>query len=126
METLLKLIDITCCSCYMHFAMDSAFNKKCLANHQTFYCPAGHGQSYTGESEVQKLKRENQALASRVAWAETEAEEAKRQRKVARAQLTRTRNRIAAGVCPCCNRTFQNVARHMAGQHPDYVEVNHG
>lgn len=34
---------------------------------------------------------------------------------------TRTRNRIAAGVCPCCNRTFQNLADHMRTLHADYV-----
>lgn len=38
------------------------------------------------------------------------------------AQLTKTRKRIANGVCPCCHRTFQNLARHMAGQHPAYEE----
>jgi hypothetical protein len=30
---------------------------------------------------------------------------------------------VANGVCPCCNRTFQNLARHMAGKHPDYEEA---
>lgn len=29
----------------------------------------------------------------------------------------------APRVCPCCNRTFQNVARHIAGQHPDYADL---
>ncbi len=32
------------------------------------------------------------------------------------------RERIVSGVCPCCNRTFQNLARHIAGQHPDFAE----
>lgn len=29
---------------------------------------------------------------------------------------------VGAGVCPCCNRTFKNLARHMAGQHPGFTE----
>lgn len=37
-------------------------------------------------------------------------------------QLTKTRKRVAGGVCPCCNRSFVNLGRHMAGQHPDYAE----
>lgn len=41
-------------------------------------------------------------------------------RRAQKGQNTRLKNRIAAGVCPCCNRSFQNVARHMAGQHPDF------
>lgn len=32
----------------------------------------------------------------------------------------RTKNRVAKGVCPCCNRSFTNLAKHMAGQHPDF------
>jgi hypothetical protein len=24
------------------------------------------------------------------------------------------------GVCPCCNRTFQQLARHMKAKHPGY------
>lgn len=27
----------------------------------------------------------------------------------------------ACGVCPCCNRSFTNVRRHMTSQHPDYT-----
>lgn len=37
-----------------------------------------------------------------------------------RAAKTRIKNRIAHGVCPCCNRSFENLARHMKGQHPGY------
>lgn len=30
------------------------------------------------------------------------------------------KNRVANGVCPCCNRHFENLERHMKGQHPDF------
>jgi hypothetical protein len=32
----------------------------------------------------------------------------------------RLKQRVAAGVCPCCNRTFTNLAEHMAGQHAEF------
>lgn len=32
------------------------------------------------------------------------------------------RNRAAAGVCPCCNRTFEQLGRHMTTKHPEYVK----
>lgn len=35
---------------------------------------------------------------------------------------TRIKRRVSAGVCPCCNRTFQCLARHMATKHPDYQQ----
>lgn len=39
----------------------------------------------------------------------------------ARGQVTRLKNRAAAGVCPCCNRTFHQLVRHMAAKHPDFA-----
>ena len=34
------------------------------------------------------------------------------------AALTRVKNRVSRGVCPNCNRTFKDLARHMASKHP--------
>jgi hypothetical protein len=28
---------------------------------------------------------------------------------------------VKHGVCPCCKRTFENLARHMKGQHPTFA-----
>jgi hypothetical protein len=28
--------------------------------------------------------------------------------------------RVASGVCPCCNRSFVNLRRHMKTQHPEF------
>jgi hypothetical protein len=30
------------------------------------------------------------------------------------------RKRIQSGVCPCCNRTFENLGRHMKSKHPAF------
>jgi hypothetical protein len=38
-----------------------------------------------------------------------------------RGVLVKTQRRVASGVCPCCTRSFQNLARHMDGEHPNYV-----
>ncbi len=38
----------------------------------------------------------------------------------------RTRKRVGSGVCPCCSRTFQQLARHMKAKHPAYTEVTGG
>ena len=40
-----------------------------------------------------------------------------------RGVATRMKNRIKVGVCPCCNRTFQDLAKHMASQHKDFDNV---
>lgn len=122
----LTLVEETCCNCYTHFAMDQALNQNLLANGGTFYCPNGHGQHYT-KTEVSRLKDKLANAEKRLAWSEDsatrariEAEEAKRSRAAIKGQLTKTRNRIANGVCPCCHRTFVNVARHVTSKHPDF------
>lgn len=33
---------------------------------------------------------------------------------------TKLKKRIAKGACPCCNRHFVNLQRHIEGQHPEY------
>jgi hypothetical protein len=35
--------------------------------------------------------------------------------------VTKIKNRVGHGVCPCCTRSFQNLARHMASEHPTFA-----
>ena len=47
------------------------------------------------------------------------------QKNCARAQKaakTKLIKRIKNGICPCCNRTFKQLAAHMKNKHPEYVE----
>lgn len=37
-------------------------------------------------------------------------------------QLTKLKKRVANGACPCCNRHFSDLYRHIQSQHPDYVQ----
>lgn len=115
----LTLTEITCANCGTHYAIDSFLQQKLKINATTFYCPNGHRQWY-GEGEADRLKKENQTLRNRVSWAETEAEEAKKEKAALKGQLTKTRKRIANGVCPCCHRTFKQLAAHMDNKHPDF------
>jgi uncharacterized small protein (DUF1192 family) len=70
----------------------------------------------------EKAREANEAwLRRRIVRAEADAESAKRSRNAYKGLFGRTKKRVAAGVCPCCNRTFENLARHMAGEHPGYA-----
>lgn len=118
-----------CCSCGMTFAVPTEFDRRRREDHKTFYCPSGHPQSYTGKSEEQKQRERAQLLERRLAnrdedlRAERAAHATTRHRlNATKGVLTKTKKRIAHGVCPCCKRTFANVERHMSSQHPDYVE----
>jgi hypothetical protein len=115
---------ITCVNCGLKFGMAKDFWSARLKNrgpNNPFYCPNGHKQWFTGETEVQKLKKENEQL-----WAVIEREReyrgaADRRTAAARGQVTRMKNRVGRGVCPCCNRTFENLSRHMTGKHPTFI-----
>lgn len=100
-----------------------------LRSHQTFYCIWGHPQSYIeGDSEETKLRRERDRLKQeaarledekRIAWRTAAA--AERRVSAAKGQITKLRKRAAAGVCPCCNRQFVDLHRHMEAKHKGFA-----
>lgn len=112
-----------CCNCHVTFAMPADFQRQCrdAGPAMAFYCPAGHGQHYT-VSEVRQLKDRLDRAEARARAARDQADAAERSRRAYKGQLTKARKRIGNGTCPCCNRHFANVERHMRGQHPDYAD----
>ena len=98
-------------------------------NHQTFYCYNGHTQYFPHESDEEKLKKSLANAKKRLEWAEQGAklarqreDKAKRQTAAYKGIVTKTKKRVKHGVCPCCNRTFANMARHMKTKHPRYAK----
>lgn len=99
-----------------------------------FFCPNGHQLSYR-DSENDRVRRERDQLKQREAWYAERLKEARqradrergaretaeRQASARKGQITRLKNRAAAGVCPCCNRSFENLRRHMSSKHPHFV-----
>jgi hypothetical protein len=127
-DTTLNLVTEECISCGVLFAIPSGLRDRLIDTHRNFYCPNGHVMQFTGQTEAQKAREEAARLQARLERAEArevhlrdQLDTTERQRRVAKGQLTKVKNRIAAGVCPCCRRTFTNLADHMAGQHPDYA-----
>lgn len=123
------LIAVTCGACGIPFGLPENVYAARRDDGGKFYCPNGHYIGY-GTSAADKLRTENKRLLDlaerRLAGlyaAQDQAQAAERRRAAAKGQLTKVKKRVAAGVCPCCNRTFQNLADHMAGQHPDYAET---
>lgn len=83
-----------------------------------WYCPNGHSLMFT-ESLADKIARERDLLKQQLAQKDDEIAGWKREKEKTDKELRRVKKRATAGVCQCCNRTFQNVARHMATKHPD-------
>lgn len=89
-----------------------------------YHCQNGHKQGWTlGGSEIERLRRERDRLKQDAARKEDEILAAVANQMKAERALTRHKKRAAAGLCPCCNRTFTNMTRHMQTEHPDYNVV---
>jgi hypothetical protein len=117
---------ITCCSCGCRFGVPKDYEQGKRNNKETFYCPNGHPLSYK-ESEADKLRRERDRLAQRLAekddsirFERERREQVEKRLSATRGVVTRIRKRVGNGVCPCCTRSFTNLRSHMATEHPEW------
>lgn len=118
---------LECARCRVPFALLNSFMSDRRLDHDTFYCPSGHENHYPGESSVEKLQRSLDSKNKNISDLRIEISTAKAETKLAqyrergqKAAKTRLANRIKNGVCPCCNRTFVALAKHISTQHPEY------
>ncbi len=110
-----------CAGCGCYFGVPNGFIANRREDKRAFYCPNGHSLSYK-ESEAEKLRRERDRLQQRLAEKDDEIKDIENRRRAALGQVTKLRNRVGNGVCPCCTRSFANLQRHMTTQHPDFKE----
>ncbi len=109
-----------CYKCGVAFGMTVDFQRRRLKDRKSFYCPSGHSQVYVGKTEQQKLKEKLASAERKAAKLEAEKWQAKDEAERESKKYGRLRERVKNGVCPCCNRTFQNLARHMKTKHPEW------
>lgn len=120
----LELVTEECCNCGVLFGIPNTMQDLLREKPgTTFYCPNGHPQHYTGKTEAQKQRERADSLERRLANRDEDLRAARASLVATKGQLTKARKRVANGVCPCCNRSFANLQRHMAGQHPDYTQA---
>ena len=117
------LTTIVCGKCGVTFAMPETLRKERQQEGGDVYCPNGHPRVYreTDVERERKLRVEAEKRAEEALRLKQAAEAASRLHreeadKALKAQ-ERLKKRASAGVCPCCNRTFQNLARHMNVKH---------
>jgi len=91
-------------------------------DHKSFYCNVcGDKRHWPQKSKEEKLKAELASTKDQLETVRYQRDRNERRRRAEKAAKTRIKNRVSNGVCPCCNRTFANLARHMANKHPDYA-----
>lgn len=119
----------TCAKCNERFCLEEGTHAALKKSGHSFHCPWGHSLSFPrGESEIDKLRRERDRLKQSIAYeqdrvreAEAEAAHQRNRANGYKGHATRITKRAKAGVCPCCNRSFAALARHMATQHPTFT-----
>jgi hypothetical protein len=123
-----------CADCGVRFGIPVEFEQRRRADKRGFYCPNGHSLSWN-ESEADRLKAKLQAAEQAAAAARKEVERergwrlqaredarhAERRLAAQKGVTTRMRKRVANGVCPCCNRSFTDLRRHMETKHKGFV-----
>jgi len=117
-----------CYLCHCSFGLSQSHYNRARNYGEAFFCPSGHSQVYTTtrvmelEKNVQALRDQRDRAEARVAEQKAITKLTEKRLQATKGVVTRTKNRIAKGICPCCNRYFAKLHQHMASQHPDYVE----
>lgn len=126
--TTVEIVAVNCGAyrCGIWFGLERHFYNARRKDGQKFYCPNGHFVNWS-DSENDKLRAEKLRLESSLDYYRGRAQRAEKEvvthkQRASRFKNDRDRikNRIANGVCPCCNRHFVNVERHMKTRHPDF------
>ena len=128
-QVTVELTTILCGECGGTYAIMESVRANAQKHRQSWtcpYCEVSWGFEYLKQKDRNEVERAKLLQAQAEESARRAWNEAKHQANVARAHkghLTRVKNRVSKGVCPCCKRTFENLARHIANKHPDYSET---
>jgi len=111
----------TCITCGCAYAIPTTMWNAQRQSGGYHHCPNGHPQGWSKDGcENAQLRRERDRLKQQAAQKDDEIREAQAAAEKARKEIARVKRRHAAGTCPCCKRTFTNMANHMRTKHPDY------
>jgi hypothetical protein len=114
-----------CGECGVVFGMGVGFANARREDHEGWYCPNGHRWSFRGESELERAQRLLNIERDRSARERALRDQTEASLRATKGVVTKQKKklgRVAAGVCPCCTRSFNDLARHMAAKHPDFTK----
>jgi hypothetical protein len=128
-QQVVTLTQINCGECGGTYAINERYRQQKQDESKTWNCPyCKVSWGYASQSEAARLRKlleaeqRNSTFLRNNAASEREARErTERRLSATKGAKTRLQNRIKNGVCPCCTRTFMNLQRHMAMQHPEFT-----
>ena len=80
----------------------------------SIYCPLGHAHVPAGKGRAAIERERREQLEAQLTAAQDQLAAERREAK-------RAVKRAAAGVCPCCQRSFVQMQRHMKAKHPEFI-----
>lgn len=110
------------CTCGGVFAISERFRENARRNGKGYTCPYCNSYWSWKESEADKLRKQLEEKERALVAAKCETTRANLLLDTARREQERAAKklrRIEKGVCPCCNRSFTNLRRHMESKHPE-------
>lgn len=118
----------TCPTCFVIYAVPEELLTRKNNENGSWFCPNGHRLVFT-KSELQKTqealakeKENSEYWRKRKSEVDAQNDNLNRRLSAKKGQITKIKNRVGNGVCPCCNRTFQNLQQHMSKQHPEFKD----
>lgn len=114
------LATVACGECGGTYAISERYRQQKEDERGFWHCPYCQVSWGYGEGKVQRLEKQLAQERARSDQARARAKEFERSMQATKGHLTRLKQRVANGVCPCCQRQFANLAQHMRNQHPEY------
>ena len=126
MEVSTVLCQITCGVCGGVYAILERYRQHKAEQGGYWHCP--YCQNTWGFSKevslIEKAQREARTANDMLARERAEHEQTTMSLRAHKAAKTRLKNRIANGICPCCNRYFKNLHKHIKTEHPKFINEN--
>lgn len=109
----LELSEISCGECGGVYAITERYRQQKYDKSGFWHCPYCQCSWGYGKGELQRKQEELDAEKRRLQLALTRENE----ERAAKEKALRKLKRVGRGVCPECNRTFENLAKHMNCKH---------
>lgn len=122
LTTTVALVELQCRSCGTFHAIPKVMHDSCVEEGGYWTCPNGHTRGFKeGRHAREAVRLERDRLKQQLAERDDALRAAEQRVAKEQSKVRKLKTRAAAGVCPCCNRQFQNLHMHMMTKHKDFA-----
>lgn len=117
------------CSCGSIYGISEEKYNYCLETGHHWFCPNGCRRIFCEpvnsklRDKIESLERQKHNLNEVIDIHKRTIEQLGYSVRAQKAAKTKIINRVKNGICPCCNRTFQNLQNHFKSKHPELLST---